>query len=281
MKPRILGVYRETEFSPGKVEADASIIDAVLAELRNAGAETTAFEASRFVAERLPEAHLVLAMCQSGPALSRLAEVEEAGAITLNSALAIRNCYRDLLAAGLMRAGLPVPDGAVVSTSQPLDLKPLRSLDLSAPMYVKRGDLHALGIDDVRRVEGLEQLEATLLRFARRGIGLVYVQQEVVGEVVKFYGVGDGEYFSAIPLDGGSLGEAMKIALSRAAATAAAALGLEVWGGDAVIKGERFSIIDFNDWPSFQRVRDHAARAIARRAMLLMRRHPAGRHLAV
>jgi hypothetical protein len=273
MSLRIMGVYRETEFSPGKVEADAAIIDAVLAHLHAAGAETISIDAVRFISDPLPEVQLVIAMCQSAAALSRLAAVEKSGAVTLNSALAIRNCYRDLLGAGLMRAGVPVPEGAVVRTAEPLELKPLRMLDQSSPMYVKRGDLHALGPSDVQRVEGLDQLEAALLRFARRGVGLAYVQQEVVGEVVKFYGVGRGEYFSAIPVDGVELSERTKLALVQAAGDAASALGLEVWGGDAIVNGEDFSIIDFNDWPSFERVRADAARAIARRCTLLLRRH--------
>lgn len=280
MNLRILGVYREVEFSPGKAQADRAIVDAVLRELHAAGAETIAIDAVRFISDPLPDVHMVLAMCQGGEALSRLAAVEESGAVTLNSALAIRNCYRDLLGAGLMRAGVPVPEGALVSTGTPLDLKPLRTLDLSAPMYVKRGDLHALAPGDVRRIEGLGQLEATLLRFARRGVPLAYVQQEAVGEVVKFYGVGGGEYFSAISA-GDEMSEAAKLSLSQAAGVAAQALGLEVWGGDAVIKGDRFSIVDFNDWPSFERVRGEAARAIARRCLMLIRRHPAARDLSL
>jgi hypothetical protein len=280
MNLRILGVYREAEFSPGKVAADGAIIDEVLGHLRAAGVDTMAIDAVRFISDPLPEVHMVLAMCQGAQALSRLAAVEESGAVTLNSALAIRNCYRDLLGAGLMRAGIPTPEGAVVRTASPLDLKPLRTLELSAPMYVKRGDLHALGPNDVRRVEGLEQLEATLLRFARRGVASAYVQQEAVGEEVKFYGVGRGEYFSAVTA-GDSISEVAKLELSRAAGVAAQALGLEVWGGDAVVKGDRFSIIDFNDWPSFERVRTEAARAIAHRCTTLLRRHPAARDLAV
>ncbi len=276
MAMRAVGIYREPEFSPGKVEADAAIIDAVLAELRQEGLQTEAMAASRFVTEGLATPALALAMCQGERALSRLAAAEKAGAVVLNSALAIRNCYRDLLGAGLTHAGVPTPEGAVVRTAEPLDLKPLRALDLSAPMYVKRGDLHALGPHDVRRVEGLEQLEATLLRFARRNVPLVYVQQEAVGEVVKFYGVGGSEYFAAIPEAEGFVTDASKRALSRSAAAAAAALGLEVWGGDAVMHGDRYSIIDFNDWPSFSRVRAEAARAIARRALRLMRRHEIG-----
>ena len=134
MNLQIMGVYREAEFSPGKVRADAAIIDAVLGQLSAAGAETTTVDPVRFISDPLPDVHMVLAMCQGAQALSRLAAVEESGAVALNSALAIRNCYRDLLGAGLMRAGVPVPEGTVVRTSQPLDLKPLRTLDLSSPM---------------------------------------------------------------------------------------------------------------------------------------------------
>jgi len=280
MNLRIMGVYREAEFSPGKVKADAAIIDAVLDQLSAVGAETMTFDPVRFISDPLPDVHMVLAMCQGAQALSRLASVEESGAVAINSALAIRNCYRDLLCAGLIGAGVPVPEGAVVRTSRPLDLKPLRTLDLSSPMYVKRGDLHALGPGDVRRIEGLDQLEATLMRFARRGVTMAYVQQEAVGDLVKFYGVGGGEYFSAISA-GDEMSEAARLALSQAAGVAAQALGLEVWGGDAVIKGDRFSIVDFNDWPSFERVRGEAARAIARRCLMLIRRHPAARDLSL
>jgi len=281
MKIEIIGVYREPEYSPGKVEADSAILDAVLEQLRRSGAETTALDAARFASGQFPTPHMVLAMCQGEQGLARLSAAEEAGAVVMNSALAIRNCYRDLLGAGLMRAGVPVPEGVVVRTAAPLDLKPLRTIDLSSPLYVKRGDLHALGPHDVQRVEGLDELEAILMRFARRGVQLAYVQQEAAGEVVKFYGVSGGEYFAAVSESGAHLTDAQKRALSHSAAVAAAALGLEVWGGDAVVKGDSFSIIDFNDWPSFSRVRTEAARAIARRSILHLRRHPATRGLSV
>ena len=62
----------------------------------------------------------------------------------------------------------------------------------------------------------------------------------------------------------------MRTRLHGAAQSAAAALGLEVWGGDAIVDGEQFKIVDFNDWPSFERVRASAAAAIARRALELL-----------
>ena len=128
MNLRVIGVYREPEFSPGKIGADAAIMDQVLAHLQVAGAGTETMTAARFSANPPNHVDLVIAMCQGAPALSQLASMNETGAVTINSALAIRNCYRDLLAAGLMRAGVPIPDGALVLTSLPLDLKPLRAL---------------------------------------------------------------------------------------------------------------------------------------------------------
>jgi glutathione synthase/RimK-type ligase-like ATP-grasp enzyme len=272
MNLRVIGVYREPEFSPGKIDADAAIVDSALAGLRDEGADTRAVDAAQFAETQQNDAHLILAMCQGAAALSRLAEVEEAGALTVNSALAIRNCYRDLLAAGLMRAGLSIPDGVLMNTGVPVDRRPLRALNLSSPMYVKRGNLHALGPDDVRRVEGVDQVERALLDFASRGVELAYVQQEAPGGIVKFYGVGN-DYFCAIPQDGSSLKEPVRRALAHAARTAARALGLEVWGGDAAVEGESCNIIDFNDWPSFAPVRAEAAAAIARHCMHLLRRN--------
>jgi hypothetical protein len=38
------------------------------------------------------------------------------------------------------------------------------------------------------------------------------------------------------------------------------------------MRGDRFAIIDFNDWPSYSLVRAAAARAIARRALSLLGR---------
>jgi hypothetical protein len=273
MSLRILGIYREAEFSPGKVSADRAIMDAVLAHLRTAGAATETVEGETFGAESASgKYHAVLAMCQGSSALAALAAAEKAGTIVVNSALAIRNCYRDLLGPGLINSRVPTPRGSVVPTAEPVDLQSLRTLDLTGAMYVKRGDLHALGPEDVQRVAGEAELEETLRTFGRRGIRLAYVQQEVVGGVVKFYGVGNGNYFAIVPEAGNSpISAGLQRDLAWASGTAARALGLEVWGGDAIVRSDDFSIVDLNDWPSFALVREEAALAIARRLSALLR----------
>ena len=82
---RALGVYREPEFSPGKVEHDAAILDAVMAELKRHGLEISVMSAAGFVADPLVSADLVLAMCQGERALGRLVALEQQGAVAVNS----------------------------------------------------------------------------------------------------------------------------------------------------------------------------------------------------
>ena len=52
--------------------------------------------------------------------------------------------------------------------------------------------------------------------------------------------------------------------LQREVLRLAAALGVSVYGGDAIVRADgSFCLIDFNDWPSFSRCREEAADAIA------------------
>ena len=52
--------------------------------------------------------------------------------------------------------------------------------------------------------------------------------------------------------------------LQTKAEALAAAVGLQVYGGDAIVTADgSWYMIDFNDWPSFSRCREEAAEAIA------------------
>jgi hypothetical protein len=266
---RVLAVYRENEFSPGKVDADAAILDSVLAHLASQGFVATAVAPEEFIRHELARYDLLLAMCQGELALGRLSAFQAGGALVINSPQAIRSCYRDRLGQ-ILKAAAPVPDGILVATSIDPDALDgaLGSMHPERGIYVKRGDLHALFAGDVRRIDDRASLVDALGDFAGRGIGLAYLQAAVEGRVVKFYGVTGTGYFSVA--DSGS-GAAVPARLKDAAQAAAMALGLEVWGGDAIVNGGSFKIVDFNDWPSFERVRAQAAAAIARRALELVK----------
>ena len=71
----------------------------------------------------------------------------------------------------------------------------MAALDPHRGIYVKRGDLHALLAGDVRLAADAAAWRSAE-DFAARGISLAYLQQEVEGRVVKFYGVTGVDYFS-------------------------------------------------------------------------------------
>src|SRR5258708_14444121 len=141
-------------------------------------------------------------------------------------------------------AGWRPPAGVRVRTSERLDPRRLGGVDLSAGVYVKRGNLHALAPEDVQHASDRAAIESILSDFARRGIRSAYVQQEVSGQLVKFYGVSGGGYFSAHP-EAEEVPEASIRALSEAASTATAAPGLDALGGDPVLRGDHFAITVF------------------------------------
>jgi hypothetical protein len=139
-------------------------------------------------------------------------------------------------------------------------------------VWVKRYDFHATQSDDVIYAAPKDGWREALHRFARRGIPFIVAQEHVEGDLVKFYGVRNGaaalganwfEWF--YHRDKGMLGHSFEVScLRRVALGAAGALGLEIFGGDAIIQANgQPVIIDLNAWPSYARYREQAAQAIA------------------
>jgi hypothetical protein len=253
----IIGVYREERFSPGKVEDDRAIIDLAADGLRRAGHPVRMIDG-----DDLPPLDnrpaLVFAMCQSDAALAWLDEAAKHSPV-VNHPDAIRACYRVNLVEKLARAGVPQPRWAFAGSEFPSDLGP-------GP-WLKRGDVHAMEAGDVRRVPTSAEWAAVVADFEQRGIRRSIVQAHVEGIVYKFYGV-TGGFFRAFALPAGREDEAAALA-----ARGAAALGLEVYGGDGVAGPDgSLTLIDFNDWPSFSRCRDDAGPAISRRLLEIVNR---------
>ena len=100
------------------------------------------------------------------------------------------------------------------------------------------------------------------------------VQRHEDGDLIKFYGVGPGQWFTWFYHDPST---ARRLPfeiedLAQQAELAAAAVKVEVFGGDAIVTPDgKIFIIDINSWPSFARVRSEAAVQIARRLRLRLR----------
>ncbi len=257
-----VGVLREPAHSPGRIDDDAAIMRCVSEALAERGFKVQLIAAAALV--EAPPANLFV-MCERGTVLDRLSEMEKAGSIVVNAPVAIRNTYRHRMVELFAQHRVPAPKSWIVAT----DADQPRPADCA---WVKRYDFHATQRDDVMYAASETGWREALRRFADRGIPFAVTQEHVTGDLVKFYGVRNGtgttdpNWFQWFyHRDKGMLGHSFDPArLSKAGLDAAAALGLEIFGGDAVIKddGEPM-IIDLNAWPSYALYRDRAAQAIA------------------
>ena len=256
----VLGIYREQVFSPGKVNEDAAILNRALEELERQGVACRAVcpeELDRVSARP----RWVLNMAQSHPVLNMLERWGSDGSCIVNSAQSIRNCYRRALLPILKQAGLPLPESRLLPL-QEVEQRAVRGESFLG-CWLKRDDVHAMAPTDVVRIRSMEDLEKALQTFRQRGVGELLVQQHVEGREVKFYAV-RSRYFSAFWMPGGTAVTEDLAPLPALADSAAAALGLDVYGGDAIVgPSGRLSLIDINDWPSFSRCCSAAAGNIA------------------
>jgi hypothetical protein len=267
------GIYRELAHSPGRIEDDRAILDSVGAALAARG-----FDVELVAPDAAFDTHFanIFVMCERGAILDRLRNAEQTGSIIVNSPDAIRNTYRHRMLELFARHHVSGPASQVVAS------------DASKPppltgVWVKRYDFHATEAHDVVYAASEEGWREALHGFARRGIPFVVAQEHVPGDLVKFYGVRnamaplDSNWFEWFyHRDKGMQGYSFEAdGLRRAAFGAAAALGLEIFGGDAIIQPDGAPvIIDINAWPSYARYRDRAAQAIADLLTVRFQRRP-------
>lgn len=257
-----LGIYREPIFSPGKIHQDAAILEAALLALgQDHGTAAIQLHAPGALDEPLSPPAVVLTMAQSEEALLRLEAWQQRGIRVVNTVQAVRNCYRKPLIRLLEAANLPIPPSQIL----PIEKVTAKvRFERGERFWLKRGDVHAVQAEDVVPVASPEELRRALAHFAREGIDEILVQNHVEGEVVKFYGVGQDDFFIAYQSATGEDVTSFLKELAPMARAAAAAVGLEVYGGDAVWTADgRLVLIDLNDWPSFSRCCEPAARSIA------------------
>ena len=278
MKRACWGITRERPHSPGRVDDDAAIMRAVAAALGDHGLAVRLLPAEAAADAFAAPGAGIFAMCEQDAILTRLQQLVDSGVPVVNRPAAIRNTYRVATIARFARSGVPSPDSRAVSTLVPLAMP-------APEVWVKRADFHATEASDVVFAGSPDAWQDTLAAFGRRGMAEVVVQRHVPGDLIKFYGVVgcDGAapwfhwfYHKDQPLAGHAFATSR---LHDAAFRAAAALEVEVFGGDAIVGADGMPlIIDLNAWPSFAVCRAEAAAAIARylaRAFASDRRHDA------
>jgi hypothetical protein len=140
---------------------------------------------------------------------------------------------------------------------------PFEQIDLRK-VWIKRGDVHAIHREDVITVFSDEEKNNILDEFKRRDIDTAILQKHIEGKVVKFYAVYGTDFFETYFSERTNHIDFDKDKLKHYAAESAEVVGLDIYGGDAIISPNGdITIIDLNDWPSFAPVRDEASIHIA------------------
>jgi hypothetical protein len=258
---RLLGLYRETQYSPGRhLSNDVLLLDQIAHRLRERefAVDLLTFDEAE---SSHTDAAIIFSMCQGRSALENLADWERQGARIINSPRAALNTHRDRLPGLMVEAGVSFPQTRLVGTRESVDLG---TLDLNGGIWLKRGDVHATVTADVQWIDSVERLDAGMADFAKRGIDMAALQTHRAGDEIKFYGVAHVGFFHWF-----YSGEPRKYAfdfvgLEHLASQAANAAGLDIFGGDVIVSPSGdLTLIDLNDWPSFAPCRERASYAIA------------------
>jgi hypothetical protein len=260
------GLFREREHSPGRESDDAEILRLTGKHLETHGVQVELRAPEDLVATEVPPDG-VFFMCERMEALTTLLAWQERGVRLVNSPLAVLNTYRERMIAQFHEAKVAFVPSRLVTTG---------GADVASrlPVWVKRADVHNTQDGDVVFAETAAALAAALAGLAARGIEKAVLQPHVAGDLIKFYGVGPGgggpdggppwfrwfyhkdQRLAGHPFDAGRL--------ARLVREAATALGLEIYGGDAIASADGgLQILDLNAWPSFALYRDEAAPVIA------------------
>lgn len=259
---QIAGVRREQLYSPNHVGNDAMIFMKTVEHLTELGADVKIYEEQDLAKIEIKE-QFVFSMAQGVEGTEILLQLEKQGKFIINSPQGSINSYRSNMVKILPEKGIPFPKSLIVSIDEKDKIK---FEDFNArKIWIKRGDVHAVHREDVTLVYSEDERKNIFREFEKRGITEVVLQEHLDGDVIKFYAIVGSPLFHWYYLNGVNHTPFDKDKLVELAQNSAMALGLDVYGGDAVVAQDgSISIIDINDWPSFAPVRDEASEQIAK-----------------
>ena len=272
-KGKTLLIQRAACYSPNSEEKDLAILQEVGSFLENATIISEDDFVNRFStynqsvsSESVDFVNVncqIISMARSTKALECLEQLELRGIQVLNPSAGVRACQRSNVDKVMRENYLPLP--------------PDKGDD---GYWVKRADTAAQSKEDVCFCHDWSEVEKIKSTFMQRGITDVVTQAHVKGDVVKFYGV-EGTGFFRYYYSGDDTetkfgdeernGKPQYYPFSSSdlqtdAEKLACLLQTPIYGGDAIVREDgSYVIIDFNDFPSFSRCREEAAKAIVRR----------------
>lgn len=282
---QIAGIMRAGAYSPNHIGNDAAIFNATADHLRKRGCNVKIYSEDQFLNGEVTE-NIIVNMCREMRSIHRLQELEDNGALVINSGYGIENCTRERMTRILLGSNIPYPESLIVNTNEGVT-SALKKAGFTQ-CWIKRGDFHAMHKEDVSYVRHPEEAQEVLQEYFLRGIKRAVINRHLVGDLIKFYGVqGTPFFFWFYPFDEGHSkygheainGKSQGIEFDEEhmrdiCQKASEVLDVKIYGGDCIISPDgTIRIIDFNDWPSFAPCRQDAAPHIAKAILSTIKSH--------
>lgn len=262
MQKKIAALKRATSFSPNHVGNDAIIIEMTARELAKYGLIISWYDEKNLSSLGINE-DLVFTMARNNSSLKYLAKIEMKGGKVLNSTRGVKNCRRENMMNILNESKILTPMNATIDTSNYGLSKLIAEKYTTNELWVKR-EGHVIHREDIAKVYSPEELGCILKEFNGRSISKANVQENIVGDGIKFYAIPEANYchwyYSDVATKFKFDQEKFRADISECARL----FDLNFYGGDAIVtKDGNVYFIDVNDWPSFAPVREIASRKIA------------------
>lgn len=260
MKKEIIGILRDKQFSPNHIENDAQIMQVTANELEKYGYSTKMIYEDHFINQEY-DSNVYISMGRNDVTLKKLQELEEKGAIVINSAMGVLNSFRETMTPVLTKNKISIPRSIVFDTDS---FDPALYDSFGAKKVWLKRENHSLHREDVTPIYSKAECETTVREFKNRGIKQALLQENKYGAEVKFYGVRNTDFFFWYYVNGIPHYKFSEDVLKDTAQKTADLLNIDIYGGDVIISSDGdIALIDFNDWPSFAPAREAAGKKIA------------------
>lgn len=285
-RPRILAIERDERYSPNNVAKDAAIFHAVIDRLEQLGWEVVTCSETEWeqmdVKEVSSKYQQIIHMARRMRSLMRLDRVTIPVWNVPNAVRTVAKS-RELTMSLLEQAGVPVPQWWAYEPEEDEMFLCEPSLQRLLPGWVKAMREDGARSDDISFVQTPLEADTCILRLASENVPDIVVTRHEEGELVKCYVVLANDslqprllrWFRPKVSGYSKFGEAEnhnttleqltwdEASMSRLAVKIGAALGLRIFGFDAIVRPDHeVVVIDVNDWPSFSICQQDAADAI-------------------
>lgn len=284
--PEILFIARAKKYSPNNVSKDAAILHAVVTQLEQLNYKVDVRSEKDWeqmdVKRVSAKYRQIIHMARQMRSLMRL---ERVTAPVWNAPSAVRTVSksRELTLSLLEQAGVPVPSWWAYEPEEDEMFLCEPSLQRLLPGWVKAMREDGARPDDVTYVQTQLEADTCILRLASENVPDIVVTHHEDGELIKCYVVLSGEdsqprllrwfrpqasgytKFGVAESHNRTLEQLTidEAGLSALATKIGAALGLQIFGFDAIVRPDNgLVVIDVNDWPSFSICQQEAAEAI-------------------